>query len=242
MQTVPIPEMDTGEKTCLLYSVDCSNPEKFLSFVKDREPKTCSFETLIHLTNSIEFEAPPTLEETIRLIANNEDSAILRTHTLYSQKPASFVEAGFDPKKLCDWNRIIMPMYGKFRTFGVQTTTKDGIHIYPHHSIVPKAIDTLGYTIYKALVFINKLNDEKTKRNYCIALSAFAQFYFLDIHPFADGNGRIARYISHRIASLVSKPIPMFENREIYIESLIEGRKRNSCESLYNLFLESPNQ
>jgi len=57
------------------------------------------------------------------------------------------------------------------------------------------------------------------------ALAAFAQFHFVDIHPFIDGNGRMCRFLSKFILdSVCPLPFPMFPNRILYLEALVAGR------------------
>jgi hypothetical protein len=66
------------------------------------------------------------------------------------------------------------------------------------------------------------------KIRYCLALAAFAQFHFVDIHPFNDGNDRMCRFISKHILDWVLPvPFPMFVDRDKYLMALEVGR--NNC-------------
>ena len=77
------------------------------------------------------------------------------------------------------------------------------------------------------------------------ALAAFAQFHFVDIYPFSDGNGRICRLISKLILdSILPVPFPMFISRENYIESLNSARQvgvepRTAPAALSEILLDS---
>lgn len=56
-------------------------------------------------------------------------------------------------------------------------------------------------------------------------MAAFAQFHVVDIHPFADGNGRVCRFVSkHILDSVLPLPVAMFTNRPAYIDALKQGR------------------
>jgi hypothetical protein len=56
------------------------------------------------------------------------------------------------------------------------------------------------------------------------ALAAFAQYHFVEIHPFHDGNGRMCRYIcKHILESCLPVPIPMYDDKPSYIQALQEG-------------------
>ena len=141
----------------------------------------------------------------------------------------------FDPSTLRKWHQSLflpeLPSAGKFRLAG--SVTRDGTHLYPHHRVLPISVQQLGmlvYNLWKAISHpgrspFNRLLD-------CFALAAFAQFHFVDLHPFVDGNGRICRIICKRILDWVLPvPIPMFPDRDIYIGALMEGRNQHHQES-----------
>eukprot|EP01102_Stenamoeba_stenopodia_P020562 TRINITY_DN8074_c0_g1_i1.p1 TRINITY_DN8074_c0_g1~~TRINITY_DN8074_c0_g1_i1.p1 ORF type:complete len:160 (+),score=23.27 TRINITY_DN8074_c0_g1_i1:648-1127(+) len=74
-----------------------------------------------------------------------------------------------------------------------------------------------------------RFREEETRILYTFALAAFAQFHFVDLHPFVDGNGRVCRLLSKFILdSVCPLPFPMFPNRTAYLRVLIEGRKSSS--------------
>lgn len=82
----------------------------------------------------------------------------------------------------------------------------------------------------------NSSNPTK-KLAYVFALAAFAQFHFVDIHPYQDGNGRLCRYISKRLLDAVLPfPFPMFRDRAAYIKCLEDGRKKPSADAPELLF------
>jgi len=98
---------------------------------------------------------------------------------------------------------------GKYRSYQVLITGTD--YIPPTAEEVP--------TLMSA--FVDELN-EKAKTMHPVLLSAFAHRKFVDIHPFADGNGRTARLLMNLILvnrgyQIVSIP-PIL--RHEYIEAL----------------------
>lgn len=100
-------------------------------------------------------------------------------------------------------------------------------HQYPHHNIVVPALQQLCTLVHQCAKRISKrFVIPSSITLYTVCLAAFAQFHFVDIHPFLDGNGRICRLISKVIMDhIFPLPIPMFKNRDAYIRTLVEGRK-----------------
>ena len=80
--------------------------------------------------------------------------------------------------------------------------------------------------------FIDWFNNQHSKgesTNSLLAKSGIAHFYFLAVHPFEDGNGRIARAISEKSLSislgrpvLISLSQMIQSNKKVYYESLGE--------------------
>lgn len=100
-------------------------------------------------------------------------------------------------------------------------------HQYPHHNVSDPAIDQLCTLVHKCAKRISgRFTTASSITLYTVCLAALAQFHFVDIHPFADGNGRICRLISKVIMDHISPlPVPMFRDRDAYIQALVDGRK-----------------
>lgn len=98
------------------------------------------------------------------------------------------------------------------------------------------------YSIWKAISQADFTDYYQTLT--CIALAALIQFHFVDQHPFIDGNGRMCRILNKVILDWVLPvPIPMFDDRNEYIQSLVEGRQEelavNCPQRLMKLLLKS---
>lgn len=112
-------------------------------------------------------------------------------------------------------------------------------HFYPHHSVVSEGLNKVVKLTNKALELIEPLRAHSPEEHlvYTFALAAFAQFHFVDIHPFADGNGRMCRFLSkHILDGVCPLPVPMFADRDQYLAALIDGRKRQDCDAPTDLF------
>jgi len=151
------------------------------------------------------------------------------------------------PKLKKNWHIIlfkdIFTKPGEIRTSGVETNNIDGSkHIYPHHTIINENLKRLGYFVFKLAEKIELLKDSK-KLLYSFALASFAQFHFVDIHPFIDGNGRLCRFISKYILDTMCPiPFPMFTSRKKYIKTIEKGRTLTPLEVpkfLCNLLLDT---
>lgn len=104
----------------------------------------------------------------------------------------------FDQERLFSWHASLFPTgysgmqkieVAKYRTGEMQVVSgpmgKERIHFQaPHHDIVKSEMDAF-------LNWFNNYNDIDL-----VLKSAIAHFWFIIIHPFDDGNGRIARAIS----------------------------------------------
>jgi len=153
----------------------------------------------------------------------------------------------FDVPALHKWHRALtqhlMPVLsGCFRTWGVDTKSRVGRHVYPHHSILPTALSSFSkfcYDLCKA--GIKTFLDRDTYLLFIFGYAAFVQFHFVDLHPYVDGNGRMCRFLSKRILDNVCPvPFPQFKNRDQYIAALELGRGIPTSSSLLaNLLLES---
>jgi fido (protein-threonine AMPylation protein) len=145
-----------------------------------------------------------------------------------------------------DWHTVLFKDCaeyhpGEFR----KCMSYSGDHIYPHHTSVDSSI----HRLIRALEVTQKELDATFKEDcprkvlFFFAYAAFAQFHFVDIHPFVDGNGRVCRFISKYILdSICPLPIPMFEDRDAYLNALKLGRTLqpdSSPSHLLELLLQS---
>jgi Fic family protein len=108
-------------------------------------------------------------------------------------------------ERLCSWHASLFPtgksgMYkietGRYRSLEMQIVSgaigKERIHyeaIPPH--LVKQEMDK----------FLNWFNNDEDGNNDLILKAAIAHFHFIIIHPFDDGNGRIARAITDMLLS-----------------------------------------
>ncbi|EFC42191.1 predicted protein [Naegleria gruberi] len=198
----------------------------------------------IYYTNMIENVGPSSLEDTEKILNNQLDSsneqeieAVMITLSLlnetfrkenYKNKMISSVI--FDESSLKKWFGIVIPNAKmEYRDHGSEASSYNGItHTYPKHTIVKSTTRLLCNDVYSLSQAITKCYPENCEKQllYVFALAAFAQFHFVDIHPFPDGNGRLCRLISKRILDWCCPfPFPMFKNRDAYFQTLIEARK-----------------
>jgi hypothetical protein len=100
-------------------------------------------------------------------------------------------------------------------------------HSFPHHSSIPYSISSLINFVSTIQNELDNTFKENSPRKilYYFAYAAFAQYHFVDIHPFVDGNGRMCRFISKFLLDPICPlPVPMFEDRNTYINTLKGGR------------------
>lgn len=167
---------------------------------------------------------------------------------IYNSKEPE-LKISFDTEKIKYWHTILVqdiePTAGNFRKSLAYSDNMNGsIYKFPHHSIVQKAIPDLCELIYRMIKYISKTYiTSNRKLQYTIALASFAQFHFVDIHPFKDGNGRMCRFISKRMLDWVLPlPVPMFLDRNKYLKALEDARLPNTMPdsplSLYKLVID----
>jgi hypothetical protein len=145
----------------------------------------------------------------------------------------------FSIKDLCHWHSIafegLLPHCKNphsFRSTGTRAPACEEIaeHSYPHHQLLDRFMPAFVYTCDKLAQDIDQLpvDTPDNRRNrflHIFAFAAFAQFHFVDIHPFQDGNGRMCRLISKRILDAVCPvPFPMFSDRLRYLRAINAGR------------------
>ena len=213
-------------------------------------------------TNKIESFESDTEERTEHIIEcgfsnkTNKEKEVLQTlellKTTYLPEVYNNNNLGkymaFDLSSVKTWHTIMMAdmtaMPGIFRKEGVYTTNMDlSIHRFPHHSMIETSLIELSRLSYNMAEYINVNYKEHNKRlQYIIALAAFVQFHFIELHPFVDGNGRMCRYLSKRILdSILPVPIPIFANRYLYLKILEICRNTfpHSIYPLYELILDT---
>lgn len=106
------------------------------------------------------------------------------------------------------------------RNAGVGTS---GGHAYPNKGLAKVGLQRLCEHVNKWAKNANHVSEEKAILE-IFALAAFAQYHFVELHPFLDGNGRMCRYVSKYILeSCLPIPFPMYTDRVAYFEALKVG-------------------
>jgi hypothetical protein len=195
----------------------------------------------IFYTNKIESTGLPSQGETADLLRSGcvrtqQDKEVMQTFELLKMtyKPDDLGASNtsrfyIDVPTLQKWHKAMLgdieSHAGKFRTHGSEATTTNLIedkHKYPHHALIKPNTTNMCKCISRLAKYIGETYSEPHNRVlYAFALAAFAQFHFVDIHPFSDGNGRMCRFISKRILDWVCPlPFPQFPQRDLYLRTL----------------------
>ncbi|MDR1604701.1 MAG: Fic family protein [Gracilibacteraceae bacterium] len=127
------------------------------------------------------------------------------------------------------YNSIDMESAGKYRTYQVFITGTE---------YLPPTADKVPLLMKE---FISELNNKSTTMH-PVMLAAFAHRRFVDIHPFADGNGRTARLFMNLILvnkgyQIVSIP-PILRMEYINALQVAQRSKRPSDKEFLQLILE----
>lgn len=141
-----------------------------------------------------------------------------------------FDEFGFDrsitTKDLCDWHlrwlNVLYKWAGNYRSVNM---SKNDFQFAVAHQ-VQKLMDDFNNEILSAYTPCNTMNEVEL-------IQALAQTHveFILIHPFRDGNGRLARLMMTIMALQAGQPVLNFtyieENKEEYILAIHAGMDRN---------------
>lgn len=123
---------------------------------------------------------------------------------------------------------------GQYKTEDNYTYRAQGVHKYLEHGLVPKTMEKLIEKTRSALENNNLLAFESHP------VKIIAQFHseLLQIHPFSDGNGRIARLITTLLLLKKGYPPLIIETneRDIYFDCLIKSETDESYGSLVYFF------
>lgn len=193
----------------------------------------------IFLTNKIEGTGPPTAGDTLAILQNRVESHARQQHVLnlYDlivrlRDPSTSLSGRMwkSDEELEVYHRAMLEgtsdtyegHIGKFRTEGVYTPHDGQQHIYLHHSMIPSALRRLGLVLCRHASVVDNMPDSPKKLLHQFAHAAFAAYHLSDIHPFVDGNGRVARFVAkYFLDTCLPLPLPMFKDRETYKDLIL---------------------
>jgi len=132
--------------------------------------------------------------------------------------------------KLCGWHEKMFAGVAGFRDKNVgrvrQCGVQAGPRLCPSRSIVDDELPVLCAVVtdFCARWKTGKPESRTDTVLHLFALAAFTQFHFVDLHPFADGNGRMCRYVcKYLLESCLPLPFPMYDSRDEYLAALRAG-------------------
>ncbi len=192
----------------------------------------------VHLTNELEFESPETESDTKALLAASLEGApsttVVQRCSVSSSSCAATTGARDSREKVYpsmfgSYSRGFRPSCQMTRPACVplvpaRTRLTMFTHTTRRCAPVPAALEALCRFVHRLERGICQFG-ARNRLLYVFALAAFAQFHFVDIHPFRDGNGRLGRFISKRILDAVCSFPTLFSDRDMYIDALVKGRQ-----------------
>jgi len=116
---------------------------------------------------------------------------------------------------------------GEYRLVGVHA----GKRTFPDYRKVPALMKEL----------IKYIESERAKKNIDVLQLAFeAHFRFVSIHPFADGNGRVARLLMNYILSYYDLPMLIVSksDRLKYIDTLYNAQENGNMTPFYDFMIQ----
>ncbi|NQX99869.1 MAG: Fic family protein [Flavobacteriaceae bacterium] len=141
---------------------------------------------------------------------------------------------------LFEWHKMLtngrrdLVDIGRYRTHEDPMQIVSGVRMDKkkvHYEAPPS--NSMAHEMKAFIDWFNKEHSKGVSTNSLLAKSGIAHFYFLAVHPFEDGNGRIARAISEKSLSislgrpaLISLSQMIQSNKKAYYESLGEHNMR----------------
>ncbi|HEY9621553.1 MAG TPA: Fic family protein [Crinalium sp.] len=118
---------------------------------------------------------------------------------------------------------------GRYRNLDVQAAGTG--YIYPPHYLLSELMAD----------FVGWLNSADAQALHPVLYAAEAHHRFVTIHPFRDGNGRTGRLLMNLLLLRTGYPIAIIsnENRQRYIEALVQGQQSDSWETFYALIIDA---
>jgi len=209
-----------------------------------------AFARFVHQSNSIEGEGPRSLDGTTTIICDMLDRGE-EQQTVGDRTHADNVKCvwnmykllvqTFKPKTLVHslpLRQYHMDLFEgdppySIRSCGVMSRAG---HKYPHHNMVPGLLSHLHEMFPDLSRGLEGVNDPVDRIIYAFAIAAFTHFHFVSVHPFVDGNGRLARFLSKLILDAVlPAPFP-FDNPGKYIETLVSAADQPGFQQPLGLF------
>lgn len=134
-------------------------------------------------------------------------------------------------KNLCKWHEMLMNGRGDLQRVGSYRTHKEAMQVVSGSIDKPKVhfeAPPSKNINSEMKLFINWFNNKELKLSPLIK-SGIAHLYFVSVHPFEDGNGRIARALSEKTISQAFNEACL-----ISLSTVIEKNKKNYYTALAN--------
>jgi Fic family protein len=171
---------------------------------------------------SEEYTGGSTMQIIMKGIANNEQLASNQGYLSDNNVIDKLLNDFFDnPElnidRLCEIHKLIIKEGGNFRT------TEVAISNEPKREYIFSKVKNINVDLQE---LINWYNQNKNNPSlHPVLLAAGFHYRFVLIHPFLDGNGRIARILSSLtlLKNKIPPPVIKKEDRPKYIEYLIQA-------------------
>ena len=215
-------------------------------YIKDNHDTQQVLEDYLN-THKIDFE-DKTKTEII-----NSYQALKLSHKHFEDKyseSSSILSIMLTPNEIQEFHEKLMKGIiingGQFRKSQAFTYWKKEMYIYYDHSLIEINMFNLCDLYNDIIIKLSNLENKLELITKLYKLASKMMFYFLNIHPFGDGNGRCGRIILNHILSYIF-PFPInilgskLRNRDEYIDDIIVCRnhKYNHPINMVNGLIEN---
>ncbi len=223
-----IPEPETPGLDALaayLPFVDKESEQAALTLQARASKQTDRTEECVFESLCIEREGPPTLEELTARLSDPDarpdvDTALA---ALYARpRVVDLSVAGLTAAVSAIKSAPLRVRRCEAFPGGADT---DRSRWYLHHSLIHPALRRLARA-WEALRAGIRAAPRARQAGLCLGAAAFVHFHLLEIHPFADGNGRLARWVAQCVLDeCFHAAVPMLPSRAAYFSALESGRR-----------------